>query len=114
MNNFPYGKEFHCIDCMFNPPDCFLCGRQLIPMALPVVEVFGRLILVQKTSYYNRTHQPWGHLVCYHAYFFKDGEKILGEIGGSKNYFTYDKVLKRKKEMESFLKENGYNDYVIQ
>jgi hypothetical protein len=38
MNNSPYGKEFHCIDCMFDPPNCSLCGRQSIPMALPVVE----------------------------------------------------------------------------
>jgi hypothetical protein len=114
MNNVPYGKEFHCIDCMFDPPNCSLCGRQSIPMALPPVEVFGKLILVLKTYYYNKKRQPWGHLICYEAFFFKDGEKILGEIGGSKNYYTYEKRLKRKKEMENFLKDNGYTNYIIQ
>ena len=41
--------------------------------------------------------------VMYTAYFFKEGEKLLGFIDGQP--FTFDKSFNRKSEMDKFLRE---------
>jgi hypothetical protein len=77
------------------------------------VTMFGNIVRVRKGFTYNKTRQPWGHVVIYEVLFYKDGDKVLGWVGDNKP-FTFDKHFRKKSELKKFLKDCGYFDYTIE
>lgn len=66
----------------------------------------GQLVLTKKSKRYcgksQITHKAL-YKVYYTAFFYKEGEKVLGFIDGKQ--YTFDKGFTKKSDMDKFLKE---------
>lgn len=75
--------------------------------------MLGEIVRIRKGYTYNKTRQPWGHIVIYEALFYNENEKIIGWVGDNKP-FTLEKRFRKKSELKRFLNGNGYYDFMIE
>lgn len=70
---------------------------------------YGKIVKAEKIRTYAGKSEITNKALYRTAYelaCYKEGEKILGYFGQD-NPYTFNKIFKKKSEMDSFIKENG-------
>lgn len=67
---------------------------------------YGKIVKAKKIRTYAGKSKKALYRTAYELACYKKGNKILGYFGQN-NPYTFNKIFKKKSEMDEFIRENG-------